>query len=106
MVALFDQGPPTPCPAPFNMAQYVLEAGQATPDKIALSVIGGTEGEDWSYARLRAAVLGTASGLLRHGAQPGHRVLMRLGNTSAFPITYLAAIAAGLIAVPTSAPDR
>ena len=103
MVALFDQGPPPPCPAPFNLAHYVLAAGQEVPHKIALSVIGGAETEDWSNAQLRAAVLGTATGLLQAGARPGDRILMRLGNTSAFPMTYLAGIAAGLIAVPTSA---
>ena len=92
-----------PCPSPFNMAQYVLVEGLNCPDKTALAVVGGEVAETWSYAELRTAVLGTARGLLQAGAVPGDRVLMRLGNSAAFPITYLAAIAVGLIPVPTSA---
>ncbi|MCG6903365.1 MAG: acyl--CoA ligase [Rhodobacter sp.] len=103
MHAIFDQGPPPSCPAPFNMAQYVLAAGAETPDKIALAVLTQTGAQRWSYDRLTRAVLGTATGLARHGARPGDRVLMQLGDSVEFPITYLAALAAGLIPVPTSA---
>lgn len=102
MAAIFDQGAPAPCPAPFNLAQHVLAAGAATPDKIALSILHPTGAERWSYARLIGAVLGTATGLLDHGLNPGDIVLMRLGNTVDFPIAYLGAIAAGLVPVPTS----
>ena len=100
MHAIFDQGPPPPCPAPFNMAGYVLQAGLETPDKIALAVVTPTGAERWSYARLTAAILGTATGLLDQGLEPGDRVLMRLGNTVEFPITYLAALSVDLIPVP------
>ncbi len=103
MTAVFDQGPPAPCPAPFNLAHYVLTAAGAAPDKIALAVLSLTGAERWSYGKLRRAVLGTATGLLQAGARPGDRVLMRLGNTVEFPITYLAALAVDLIPVPTSA---
>ncbi len=103
MDAIFDQGPPPPCPAPFNMAAYVLAAGAATPDRIALAVLSPTGAERWSYGRLTQAVRGVATGLIEAGARPGDRVLMRLGNTVEFPITYLAALAVDLIPVPTSA---
>ena len=73
------------------------------PDKIALSVIGGADVEDWTYAALIQAVRGTATGLLETGLTPGDIVLMRLGNTPDFPIAYLGAIAAGLVPVPTAA---
>ncbi|MDO5646561.1 class I adenylate-forming enzyme family protein [Paracoccus sp. (in: a-proteobacteria)] len=86
-----------------NLTEYVLRAGQMTPDKLALSVIGPTRAERWSYARLTQAVRGTATGLLDAGLRPGDRLLMRLGNRPSFPITYLGAIAAGIIPVPTSA---
>ncbi len=102
MQSLFDQGPPPPCPAPFNMAEYVLQAGTETPDKIALAVVTPTGAERWSYARLTAAIRGTATGLLDQGLHPGDRVLMRLGNTVDFPITFLAALSVDLIPVPTS----
>lgn len=91
-----------PCPTSFNLAAYVLEEGAKTPDKIALAVISDTASENLRYDELRAAVLGTATGLRSLGLTEGDRVLMRLGNTPDFPITYLAAIAAGLVPVPTS----
>lgn len=92
-----------PCPAPFNLAAYVLEAGLSQPDKLALSLVSGATTEDWSYGDLIQAVRGTATGLLEHGLKPGDIVLMRLGNTPDFPIAYLGALAAGLVPVPTAA---
>ncbi len=81
------------------MAAHVLAHASANPNKIALSVLGE---RDWSYDELKAAVLGTATGLLDTGASPGDRILMRLGNTVDFPISYLGALAAGLVPVPTA----
>ena len=103
MKSLFDQGAPAPVPASFNMAAHVLAAGEKTPEKIALSVIGAGTCEDWTFGQLRRAILGTGRGLLDHGLVRGDLVLMRLGNTVDFPIAYLGAIAAGLVPIPTSA---
>ena len=86
----------------FNLAEHVLRRGAQTQDKLAFSVIGPARAERWSYARLIAAVRGTATGLLARGLRPGQRVLIRVGNEPAFPVAYLGAIAAGLVAVPTS----
>jgi acyl-coenzyme A synthetase/AMP-(fatty) acid ligase len=91
-----------PCPTPFNLAQYVLSAGRATPDKIALAVLGPARADRWSYARLEAAVRGMAGGLRAQGLQPGDRVLLRLGNTAEFPVAFLGCVAAGLVPVPTA----
>ena len=91
-----------PCPSPFNLAAYVLEAGQKTPDKVALSLLGKDAAEDWTYAELTQAVRGTATGLCALGLERGDRVLMRLGNTPDFPVSYLAALSVGLVPVPTS----
>ena len=102
MTSLFDQGPPPPCPAPFNMAGYVLGQADALGDKLALSIVTRDGAENWRYAQLSDAIRGTATGLLAQGLVPGDRVLMRLGNQVDFPITYLAALAADLIPVPTS----
>lgn len=102
MLSLTDPAGFPPCPAPFNMACYVLAAGEGMPDKIAMQILRSTGAERWSYARLIGAVRGTATGLLRAGMTPGDRVLMRLGNTVDFPVAYLGAIAAGLVPVPTS----
>ncbi|WGW02897.1 class I adenylate-forming enzyme family protein [Tropicibacter oceani] len=102
MISLFHEGAFAPCPAPFNLAAHVLAAGAAQPDKIALAIVKPTGAQRWSYARLIAAVRGTATGLLQSGLKPGDIVLMRLGNTVDFPIAYLGAIAAGIVPVPTS----
>ncbi len=102
MLSVFDQGPCAPCPSPFNLAAHVLRHAVRLADKTALSVLDGAHCDNWSYARLEAAVRGTGTGLLRAGLVPGDIVLMRLGNTVEFPIAYLGAIAAGLVPVPTS----
>lgn len=86
-----------------NLAEHVLKAGLACPDRLAMSVLGLGRADRWSHGRLRQAVLGTATGLLQAGLVPGDRLLMRLGNSPAFPIAYLGAIAAGIVPVPTSA---
>ena len=95
--------PCAPCPAPFNMAAHVLACADEVPDKVALAVLGLSGAERWSYARLKAAVQGTGTGLLQAGLRPGDRVLLRLGNSVDFPLAYLGAIAVGLVPVPTSA---
>lgn len=89
-------------PHSFNLAAHVLAAGQATPDKVALAILTLTGAERWSYRRLIRAVLGAGGWLLAHDARPGDRVLIRLGNTPAYPVLYLGAIAAGLVPVATS----
>lgn len=89
-------------PDQFNLADYVLEAGRTTPSKIALTMFGHDQSEKWTFAQLEAAILGTATGLLSQGLEPGDRVLLRLGNEVLFPIAFLGAIAADLIPVPTA----
>lgn len=102
MLSIFDQGPPPPCPTPFNLAAHVLRHATDCAHKTALSVLGPHTSQDWTYQQLEQAVRGTGTGLLAHGLKPGDIILMRLGNTVDFPIAYLGAIAAGLIPVPTS----
>jgi len=80
-----------------------MGCAEAKDDKIALAILGLSGAERWSYARLRSAILGTGTGLLRAGLRPDDRVLMRLGNTMEFPVAYLGAIAVGLVPIPTSA---
>ncbi|MEE4346788.1 MAG: benzoate--CoA ligase, partial [Paracoccaceae bacterium] len=71
MQAIFDQGTAAPCPRPFNLAAHVLAHAGDLPDKIALSVIGADSADNWTYARLAAAVRGTGAGLLAAGFVPG-----------------------------------
>ena len=102
MLSTVDIGPRSLPPEPFNMADYVLTAGRATPDKVALALVRPDGSDKWTYARLESAILGTATGLLATGLRPGDRVLLRLGDGVGFPIAYLAAIAVGIIPIPTS----
>ena len=101
---LFPQTGPGWSGASFNLARYCLDqgAGDARP---ALLVADGPEGsivETWSYGALREAVARTAGGLAAYGLAKGARVLLRVGNTSEFPLLFFGAIAAGLAPIPTS----
>lgn len=100
-LSVHDTGPPAPCPAPFNLARYVLATG--ADDTAALVLVTEKGRAEWTYADLRHAVFGTAAGLRKAGLRRGDRLLLRIGNTVDFPILYLAAIAAGLVPVPSSA---
>jgi acyl-coenzyme A synthetase/AMP-(fatty) acid ligase len=102
--SLFDAGPFAPCPRPFNMAAHTLAAAARVPDKVALEVLAapGVVLERWTYAGLAEAVLRTAGGLAAQGVGRGDRVLLRLGNSSDFPILFFAANAIGAVPVPSS----
>lgn len=91
-----------PCPQDFNLTAYVLAAADRTPDKIALAVLRLSGAERWSYGRLKQAILGCATGFQQAGLQKGDRLLMRVGNSVEFPVAYLAAIAVGIVPIPTS----
>lgn len=85
------------------MAAHVLAHGAKLSDQPALELLHTDHSEVWTYGALRAAVAGVATGLRMRGLTPGDRILMRLGNSTEFPLLFLAAITAGLIPVPTSA---
>ncbi len=96
-------------PARFDMARYCLGSGHLRPpDRVGLVVVHDADeppsaDERWTFGELEGAVLRIAAGLLAAGLQPGDRVLLRMGNTSDAALVFFGAIAAGLIAVPTSA---
>lgn len=96
---------PTP---PFNHAAYCLAPGPLRPaDKMALLVVHdphdpGRGVEGWTYGQLDQAVRSCAAGLLGLGLAAGDRVVLHLGNSSTFPLMHYAAMAAGLVSVPTS----
>jgi acyl-coenzyme A synthetase/AMP-(fatty) acid ligase len=102
MLSILNSGVYPPCPSPFNFTAHVLSQADRLPDKIALSIVRPTGAERWSYTRLQQAVLGCATGLLEAGLTPGDRLLMRVGNVVEFPVAYLAAIAVGIVPIPTS----
>src|SRR5512137_2328434 len=100
--------PPLVIPERFNMARYCLGAqSERLPDKPCLIVVddpapGTPPLETWTFAQMEDAVLRIAAALEDRGLKPGDRLLIRLDNTSTYPILYFGAIAAGLIAVATS----
>ncbi len=100
--AIHDNGPPPPCPEQFNLAQYVLEAGRATPEKTALVVVGAGTARALSYEDLAGRVDRAAGRLVAAGLPKGARILVRLGNTVDFPIAFLAATAVDLVPVVVS----
>jgi len=87
------------------MARYCLAHAEETPDKPALIVAqdaSGTPAEAWTYAELEDAILRMAGGLRAAGLEGGDRLLIRLENTSAYALSFFAAIAAGIVPVPVS----
>lgn len=102
MQSVFDQGLPPATDGPFNMAAHVLGRAAELAGKPALEIIGPSGARVLSFGGLETAVRGIGTGLLQLNLSPGARVLMRLGNTAEFPLTYLACIAVGLVPVPTS----
>jgi len=83
----------------------VLRHAADRPEAVALSVLGpdAEAVETWTDADLDRAIRATAAGLRAAGLAPGDRVALRLGNVSDFPVLFFGTIAAGGIAVPTSA---
>ena len=104
-LSLYDEGPFAPCPAPFNMAAHTFAFASRTPEKVALEVLAapGVVAERWTYAALADAVRRTAGGLAAMGVARGQRVLLRLGNSTEFPILFFAANALGAVPVAVSA---
>ena len=102
MLSVFESPAAPPPPDAFNLAAYVLAQADHVPDKTALAIVSASRANRWRYGAVAQAVAGIAGGLLAQGRSPGDRVLLRLGNTAAFPFAYLGAIWAGLIPVPTS----
>ena len=97
-----------PVPERFNMAGYCVGAGgPRRPDRWGLIVIHShadplADAQRWTFADLDTAVRSVAAGLLGMGLRPGERVLLRLPNTSHYPLVFFGAQAAGLVSVPTS----
>ncbi len=103
--ALFDEGPFAPCPEAFNMAAHTFAEAARAPDRLALEVLAGPGevAESWTHGEMREAILRTGGGLAAKGLRRGDRVLIRIGNSSDFPIVFFAANAIGAVPVPTSA---
>lgn len=102
MLSEIDTRPFPTAPPAFNLAGHVLSRA-ADLQKPALTLLHPERDETLTYAELLRLTQGCATALVALGLTPGDRILLRLGNTLAFPILYLGAIWAGLVPVPTSA---
>ena len=98
-----------PVATPFSMARYcVTDPAAAHPGKDALVVVheapadGPLDASRWTFAEVEEAVGECARRLADLGLDRGDRVLLRMGNRAAFPFAFFGAMAAGLVAVPTS----
>ena len=67
-----------------------------------------SRGEKTTYGQLREQVAGFRGGLVNLGLEPGDRVALLCANNWYFVVAYLAALGAGLVAVPLnpSSPRR
>jgi len=83
-----------------TLLAYLLTTARNQPEKSALKC--GTE--EMSYEGFLARILAAAARLRALGVSKGDRVLLCLGNTTAFPVLYFAVHALGGVAAPVS-PD-
>ncbi|MBS0565441.1 MAG: acyl--CoA ligase [Proteobacteria bacterium] len=99
MLSEVRSAPGPACPAPFNLAAHVLAEAGAQPDRVALRILhdGGTESR--TFGEIEASVLAFAAALRAMDLAPGARILLRLGNSVAFPLAFLGAVAAGCLPV-------
>ena len=99
-----DDDVPAP-PARFNIARYCLGAhGEDLGAKTALIIVGdGGRDRRWTYAELDLMVRRLAAGLRRSGLMPGDRLMIRMDNDLPYVLTFFAAMAAGLVPLPSSA---
>lgn len=90
-------------PEPFGMSAYcVADPAERAGQRSALVVVHAPGRESWTFDQVDDTVRAVAAGLLGLGLEPGERVLLRMGNRAEFPFVFFGAIAAGLVAVPTS----
>lgn len=91
-------------PPRFNAARYCLaENARLRGDKTALIMVGeGGAVTRLTYGEADRAVRGIAAGLLGLGLAPGARVMIRMGNEADYVLVYFGALAAGLVALPSS----
>lgn len=79
-----------------SVADLMFRAAERAPGRTAL--IDGDRQLTW--AELAGRVDRTAAGLIALDLRPGDRIGLQLSNTLDFPVTFFAALAAGLTVVP------
>ena len=92
--------PPEPVAAPpANLADLIRARAAETPDAVALVEPGPVRGE-LTWSALDRRVDAVAAGLSGLGLLAGHRLALLGTNSAAFVVAYLAALRAGVVAVP------
>lgn len=81
-----------------NLADLVRLSAMARPQGVALL----TPERTLTWAELDRAVEAFASGLLRHGLVAGDRLVLILGNSIPFVVSYFGALRAGVAVVPVN----
>jgi len=93
-----------PVAARFNIARYCLEANaRLRPQKTAMILVGEASETRMSFAEVDLAVRRLAAGLLSLNLPPRSRIMIRMANDADYALTYFATIAAGHVALPSSA---
>ena len=94
-----------PPPDRFNIARYCLGKNAIERrDKAALILVGDDgPAQRLCYGELDLAVRRLAGGLLGLGLSPGARLMIRMDNDLPYILTFFAALAAGLVPLPSSA---
>lgn len=93
-----------PVPARFNIARYCLaENARLRPDKTAMILVGAASEFRMSFAEADLAVRRLAAGLQSLGLPPRSRIMIRMANDADYALTYFATMAAGYVALPSSA---
>jgi len=93
-----------PVPAKFNLARYCLaENARLRPDKTAMILVGASGEFRMSFAEADLAVRRLAAGLQSLGLPPRSRIMIRMANDADYALTYFATMAAGYVALPSSA---
>jgi long-chain acyl-CoA synthetase len=87
-----------------NLADHLSRQAADDPDRVAV-VHPLPERRTMTWSELDEQVTAVASGLAAHGLVAGHRVGLLGPNSIEFVLGYLAALRAGLVAVPVD-PDR
>lgn len=91
-------------PPRFNIARYCLaENARLRGDKTAMILVGETGETRLTFAAADLAVRRLAAGLQSLGLAPGSRIMIRMANDADYALTYFATMAAGYVALPSSA---
>lgn len=83
-----------------NVSEYLRQAAESDPDRIALVDLSGDVRRELSYSALDEAVDGVGRALSGRGLVAGASVGLVMANRSDLPIAFFGIVRSGMIAVP------